>query len=74
MSSLGTNVLLGIGVGMALGPIPGIVMGALGVILTIMWVTAANTVSISALYVFAKTGEMPQIYKNNGMNSFQFNV
>ncbi len=68
------SVLLGIGVGMALGPIPGIVMGALGVILTIMWVTAANTVSISALYVFAKTGEMPQIYKNNGMNSFQFNV
>ena len=67
-------VLLGIGVGMGLGVIPGIVVGGIGVALTIMWVTAAETVSVSALYVFAKTGEMPQIYKNNGMNSFQFNV
>jgi len=64
--------LIGLGVGMALGIQFGIIIGGLGAILTLMWVTAAKTVSISALYVFAKTGEMPQIYKNNGMNNFQF--
>ena len=67
-------VLLGIFIGMSLGATIGIIVGGLGVALTIMWVTAAETVSVSALYVFAKTGEMPQIYQNNGMNSFQFNV
>lgn len=67
-------VLLGILLGMSLGATIGIIVGGLGVALTIMWVTAAETVSVSALYVFAKTGEMPQIYQNNGMNSFQFNV
>ena len=68
------SALIGFVIGMGIGVLPGIIVGVLGVALTLMWVTAANTVSISALYVFAKTGEMPQIYKNNGMNSFQFNV
>ncbi|HJM44499.1 MAG TPA: DUF6159 family protein, partial [Candidatus Poseidoniaceae archaeon] len=67
-------VLTGVVIGMGLGVLPGIVVGVFGVALTLMWVTAASTVSISALYVFAKTGEMPQIYKNNGMDSFTFNV
>jgi len=67
-------VLTGIVIGTGLGVLPGIVVGVFGVALTLMWVTAASTVSISALYVFAKTGEMPQIYKNNGMDSFTFNV
>ena len=64
--------LIGLAVGTGLGIEYGIIIGGLGAILTLMWVTAAKTVSISALYVFAKTGEMPQIYKNNGMNNFQF--
>ena len=68
------SVLLGVLVGSGLGAVIGIVVGGIGVAITLMWVTAAETVSISALYVFAKTGEMPQIYKNNGMNSFKFNV
>ncbi|MED5272297.1 MAG: hypothetical protein VX613_05350, partial [Candidatus Thermoplasmatota archaeon] len=68
------SVLIGFVIAGGLGVLPGIVVGVLGVALTLMWVTAANTVSISALYIFAKTGEMPQIYKNNGINSFQFNV
>ncbi len=67
-------VLIGVVIGSGAGVLPGIVVGVLGVALTLMWVTAASTVSISALYVYAKTGEMPQIYKNNGMDSFTFNV
>ncbi|MAS62988.1 MAG: hypothetical protein CMA34_04895 [Euryarchaeota archaeon] len=67
-------VMLAIGVGVALQPVVGIVIGVVGIGLILMWVTAAETVSISALYVFAKTGEMPQIYQNKGMNSFKFNV
>jgi len=68
------SVLLAFVVGSALGITSGLIIGGLGIALTLMWVTAAETVSVSALYVFAKTGEMPQIYKNNGMNTFQFNV
>ena len=67
-------VMLAIGVGVALQPVVGIVIGVVGIGLILMWVTAAETVSISALYVFAKTGEMPQIYQSKGMNSFKFNV
>ena len=67
-------VMLAIGIGYALQPVVGIVIGVVGIGLILMWVTAAETVSISALYVFAKTGEMPQIYQNKGMNSFKFNV
>jgi len=67
-------VIMGVLVGTGIGIMPGIVVGGLGVALTLMWVTAAETVSISALYVFAKTGEMPQIYKNKGIDTFTFNV
>lgn len=66
------SVFIGIGVGSGLGLMYGIAVGGFGVALTLMWVTAAKSVSISALYVLAKTGDMPEIYKNNGMNNFQF--
>jgi hypothetical protein len=65
------SVFVGIGCGMVVGALGGIIIGGLCVALSIMWVTAAETVSIAALYVFAKTGEMPQIYQNKGMNTFQ---
>ena len=67
-------VILAVGIGYALQPVAGIVIGVIGLGMILMWVTAAETVSVSALYVFAKTGEMPQIYQNKGMNSFTFNV
>ena len=68
------TVILAIAIGSAIQPVLGIVIGVIGIGLILMWVAAAETVSVAALYVFAKTGEMPQIYKDKGMNSFQFNV
>jgi len=66
------SVLIGVGIGMVAGPALGFGIGAILVVLTIMWVAAANTVAISALYIFAKTGQMPSLYQEKGMATFQF--
>ena len=66
------SVLIGGGIGMVAGPALGFGIGAILVVLTIMWVAAANTVAISALYIFAKTGQMPSLYQEKGMATFQF--
>ena len=61
---------------MALGQLwwVGLVIGALAMGLLIMWATAAEQVAVSALYIFSKTGQMPQLYKEMGASEqvFQF--
>ena len=48
----------------------GLIIGALAMIILIMWSTAAEQVSISALYIYSKSGQMPGLYQESGMASF----
>jgi hypothetical protein len=56
----------------ALGPLwfIGLGVGAIGIATAIAWTNAAEQVAVTALYLYSKNGEMPEIYRDLGMNQF----
>ncbi|HJN55712.1 MAG TPA: DUF6159 family protein [Candidatus Poseidoniales archaeon] len=48
----------------------GLILGALAMIILVMWSTAAEQVSVSALYIYSKSGQMPVLFQEGGMTSF----
>ena len=56
----------------ALGPLwyIGVGIGAIGIAIALAWTNAAEQVAVTALYLYSKNGEMPEIYQNMGMNQF----
>ena len=65
-------VLLSIGLIAALDPIIGLVIGGLAMSVLIMWSSAAEQVAVSALYIYSKTGKMPQLYQDMGVAEYSF--
>ena len=65
-------VLLSIGLIAALDPIIGLVIGGLAMSILIMWSSAAEQVAVSALYIYSKTGKMPQLYQDMGVAEYSF--
>ena len=57
---------------LALGPLwyIGVGIGAIGIAIALTWTNAAEQVAVTALYLYSKNGEMPQIYQKLGMNQF----
>jgi len=53
------------------GPV-GLFFGAIAIGLLIAWANAAEQVAVVALYRFAKDGQMPKIYQDNGMQVYTF--
>ena len=53
------------------GPV-GLFFGAITIGLLIAWTNAAEQVAVVALYRFAKDGQMPKIYQDNGMQTYTF--
>ena len=49
----------------------GAALGGICFVVLIMWSSAAEQVAIAALYIYAKTGQMPSLYKDMGMNQFE---
>ena len=60
----------------ALGPLwfIGVGIGAIGIAITLAWTNAAEQVAVTALYLYSKNGEMPEIYRNLGMNQFHMDT
>ena len=56
----------------ALGPFwyIGLAIGAFAISIAIAWMNAAEQVAVTALYLYSKNGEMPQIYQDLGMKQF----
>ena len=50
----------------------GLFFGAITIGLLIAWTNAAEQVAVVALYRFAKDGQMPKIYQDNGMQTYTF--
>ena len=48
----------------------GLAIGALGIAIALAWMNAAEQVAVTALYLYSKNGEMPEIYRELGMNQF----
>ena len=53
------------------GPV-GLLFGAVAIGLLIAWANAAEQVAVAALYRYAKDGQMPKIYQDNGMQTYTF--
>ena len=64
--------ILTFGMAVALGPLwfIGVGFGAVGIAVAIAWTNAAEQVAVTALYLYSKNGEMPEIYQNLGMKHF----
>jgi len=64
--------LLTVGMMVAFGPFwyVGLVIGGIGIATALAWTNAAEQVAVTALYLYSKNGEMPQIYQELGMNQF----
>ena len=60
-----------LGLTVVVGPI-GLFFGAITIGLLIAWTNAAEQVAVVALYRFAKDGQMPKIYQDNGMQTYTF--
>ena len=60
-----------LGLTVVVGPI-GLFFGAITIGLLIAWTNAAEQVAVVALYRFAKDGQMPKIYQDNGMQVYTF--
>jgi len=56
-----------------LGPLwyIGLAVGVIGIAIALAWTNAAEQVAVTALYLYSKNGEMPQIYQDLGMTNFQ---
>ena len=50
--------------------IVGVIIGAVGISLVIACGNAAEQVAVTALYLYSKNGQMPQIYQELGMTQF----
>jgi len=57
-----------------LGPLwyIGLIIGGLAMAVLIMWSSAAEQVAVSALYIYSKTGQMPQLYQEMGVAEYTF--
>ena len=64
--------IVSFGMMIALGPLwyIGLGIGVVGVSIALAWTNAAEQVAVTALYLYSKNGEMPEIYQNFGMNHF----
>jgi len=60
-----------LGLTVVVGPIC-LFFGAITIGLLIAWTNAAEQVAVVALYRFAKDGQMPKIYQDNGMQTYTF--
>ena len=60
-----------LGLTVVAGPV-GLFFGAIAIGLLIAWTNAAEQVAVVALYRFAKDGQMPKIYQDNGMQTYTF--
>jgi hypothetical protein len=62
--------ILTFGMAVALGPLwfIGVGFGAIGIAVAIAWTNAAEQVAVTALYLYSKNGEMPEIYRDLGMD------
>jgi hypothetical protein len=50
----------------------GLIIGGLAMTVLIMWSSAAEQVAVSALYIYSKTGQMPQLYQEMGVEEYTF--
>ena len=64
-------VAVTLGLTVVAGPV-GLFFGAIAIGLLIAWTNAAEQVAVVALYRFAKDGQMPKIYQDNGMQVYNF--
>ena len=64
-------VAVTLGLTVVAGPV-GLFFGAIAIGLLIAWTNAAEQVAVVALYRFAKDGQMPKIYQDNGMQVYTF--
>ena len=64
-------VVVTLGLTVVAGPV-GLFFGAIAIGLLIAWANAAEQVAVVALYRFAKDGQMPKIYQDNGMQTYTF--
>ena len=48
-----------------------LIVGGLAITILIMWSSASEQVAVAALYIYSKSGQMPQLYQEMGMNEFQ---
>ena len=66
-------VIVSVGLIAALGSLwwVGLIIGGIAMAILIMWSSAAEQVAVSALYLYSKTGEMPKLYQEMGMTSYQ---
>ena len=57
-----------------LGPMGyiGLIIGGLAIAVLIMWSSAAEQVAVVALYIYSKTGQMPQLYQEMGVKEYTF--
>nr|MCS5537916.1 hypothetical protein [Candidatus Poseidoniaceae archaeon] len=49
----------------------GLIVGGIAMAILIMWSSAAEQVAVAALYLYSKTGEMPNLYQEMGMSTYQ---
>ena len=64
-------VAVTLGLTVVAGPV-GLFFGAIAIGLLIAWTNAAEQVAVVALYRYAKDGQMPKIYQDNGMQVYTF--
>ena len=64
-------VIITLGLVAVAGPV-GLFFGAIAIGLLVAWSNAAEQVAVVALYRFAKDGQMPKIYQDNGMQTYTF--
>ncbi|HIB59711.1 MAG TPA: hypothetical protein EYO42_04140 [Candidatus Poseidoniales archaeon] len=50
----------------------GLIIGGLAIAVLIMWSSAAEQVAVAALYIYSKTGKMPQLYQEMGVKEYTF--
>ena len=64
-------VIITLGLVVVAGPV-GLFFGAVAIGLLVAWANAAEQVAVVALFRFAKDGQMPKIYQDNGMQTYTF--
>lgn len=53
-------------------PMAGLIVGGVLVALALVWGIAADVVSKAALYIYARSGQMPELYRDQGMADYRF--
>lgn len=69
-------VVISLGLMLALGPLwyIGLGIGGVAIATLIAWSNAAEQVAITALYLYTKNGQMPELYREFGMMEFDMNA